>query len=49
MKKNYTNPNAELFTLQTSDIIANSALNKIVDDIAIDVYAGAGDGYEKVF
>lgn len=49
MKKNYTNPNAELVTLQTSDVIANSALSKIVDDTTIDIYAGVAAGFEKIF
>ena len=49
MKKNYTNPSVELFSLQTSDVIASSALSKIVDDTTIDVYQGAADGYERVF
>ena len=49
MKKNYTNPSAELFALCASDVIANSILSRIVDDIVIDVYEGAGEGYEKVF
>ena len=49
MKKNYTNPCAELFSLQTSDIVASSALSKIVDDTTIDVYGSAAEGYERIF
>ena len=48
MKKNYTNPDVELLSLQTSDVIANSALSKIIDDTTVDVYAGASEGYERV-
>ena len=49
MKKIYTNPNAELMCLHTNDIITNSALNKIIDDIAPDSFFGASDGYEMIF
>lgn len=49
MKKVYTNPNAELVTMCTSDVIASSSLSKIVDDITPDVYSGAANGHERVY
>lgn len=46
MKKLYTNPNAELLSLHTDDIMAAS---KESDDIISDSFDGAADGYERVF
>lgn len=46
MKKLYTNPNAELLSLHTDDIMTAS---KESDDITLDGFYGAADGYERVF
>lgn len=46
MKKLYTNPNAELLSLHTGDIMS---LSKETDDIISDSFGGAADGYERVF
>ena len=50
MKKTYTNPNAELYALHTSDVVTLSGDTIIEsDDVRRDAFAGAGDGYERVF
>ena len=50
MKKLYTDPRAEMLSLLSSDIIANSGDPIIeADDITPDSFAGAGSGYETVF
>ena len=50
MKKLYTNPNAELIALYTSDVVTSSGSTLIEsDDVRRDAFTGAGDGYERVF
>lgn len=49
MKKLYTDPHAELITLHTSDVVTSSGSIIESDDIRRDAFAGAGDGYERVF
>ena len=49
MKKTYTNPNAELYALHTSDVVTLSSSIVESDDVRRDAFEGAGDGYERVF
>ena len=49
MKKTYMNPKAETVVMNASDIITASETLSVLEDIIVDNFGGAADGYEIVF